>query len=365
MALCPNCRRSLRTQRIPDGIYFVCDACGGRSVTLAQLRKFGGDKLVNSLFRQMNAVVEPGPKPCPFCDRRMPTLREPNGPLELDGCRRCTIIWFDGQELEQVAECPPPTTEELMYRGREALILEKIKNEQRSDPLPAEGWQAIPALFGLPVEAEPSPLQRQPLATWGLAAAIAFFSIMALFNLKEIIANLGFVPNEFWRYGGLTLISSFFLHAGLWHLLSNLYFFLIFGDNVEDYLGKRRFLLLVLAATLSGDLLHFILAPHSTVPCVGASGGISGVLAFYALQFPHARLGFMWRFGLVFFRWFELSARTAFIVWIVLQLWTATMQVVGFGQVSGLAHLGGAGVGLLFWLAEKNAAKADPSGSET
>ena len=101
-------------------------------------------------------------------------------------------------------------------------------------------------------------------------------------------------------------------------MLGNLYFLVLFGNHVEDYLGKTRFLLLILVSTVTGDLLHVMAQPNSTVPCVGASGGISGVIAFYALEFPRARLGFLLRYWWRF-QWFQLPAWGAFVLWILLQ----------------------------------------------
>ena len=92
-----------------------------------------------------------------------------------------------------------------------------------------------------------------------------------------------------------------------------------------------------------------MVAVHSTAPSIGASGGISGIIAFYALEFPRARLGFLlryyWRFG-----WIQIPVWAAFALWILLQFFGVYAQVAGFSNVSALAHLGGTAVGLFFWL---------------
>jgi membrane associated rhomboid family serine protease len=122
------------------------------------------------------------------------------------------------------------------------------------------------------------------------AAGMVLTFIFTLSNLHQIVMQFGLVPAELWRDGGITLITSFFLHGDLFHLIGNAYFLLIFGDNVEDQLGRWRYALVVLLAALAGDLLHVAADPRDTVPCIGASGGISGVIVFYALKFPQARL---------------------------------------------------------------------------
>jgi membrane associated rhomboid family serine protease len=142
---------------------------------------------------------------------------------------------------------------------------------------------------------------------------------------------------------------SFFLHGGIFHLLSNLCFLLVFGDKVEDDLGSGRFLLLLTMATVVGDIVHIAADPDSTLPCIGASGGISGVIAYYALKFPRARLGFLfWIFHV--FRWVRAPAVVLFVVWIGIQLLGTSNQLAGISNVSYLAHLGGAAVGFVFWL---------------
>ena len=95
--------------------------------------------------------------------------------------------------------------------------------------------------------------------------------------------------------------------------------------------------------------LHIIGNPHSTVPCVGASGGISGVITYYALRFPRARLGYMfWYWWHV--RWVHVPAYVALLFWFALQFLLVAEQQLGVGNVAALAHLGGAAVGVGAWL---------------
>jgi membrane associated rhomboid family serine protease len=146
------------------------------------------------------------------------------------------------------------------------------------------------------------------------------------------------------RYAGLTLLTSFFIHGSWLHLLVNLYVLLVFGDNVEEYLGAGRYLALLAVATVAGGLAHVALDPRSVVPVIGASGGISGVVAYYVLRFPQARLGLMY-----VYRWFRIRAYAFGLIWVLLQIIAAREQIAGIGDVSALAHLGGAAVGVWFW----------------
>ena len=280
-----------------------------------------------------------------------------NGPC-LDICRTCQFIWFDDQEYERV-----PRTAELEYsivrksterplpqRARELLAEDKVRRMAEDEAFtgPPETWQYLPALFGFPVECERQS-SKVPGATWTIAFLIALVSGLAFTNLEAVVATFGLIPAEAFRWGGFTFVTSFFLHGGILHLVGNLYFLVMCGDNAEELLGARRFLLLLLAATLGGDILHVLADSSATVPCIGASGGISGVIAFYALALPHARLGFFfsWFFR---FRWVAAPAWVAFLLWIGLQLLGAVEQLSGFSNVSAMAHLGGAAVGFVAWL---------------
>ena len=214
---------------------------------------------------------------------------------------------------------------------------------------PEESWKWIPAIYGMPVEQEVKAVRCWPWVTWALAAVMVLTFAFTFANLGPVVEEFGLVPAEALRRGGVTFVTGFFLHAGLFHLIGNVYFLLVFGDNVEDHLGPWRYCLLVAAAAFLGDLLHIVADPRGVVPCVGASGGISGVIVFYALKFPRARLGFMFRWWL-YFRWVYMPAWFALILWFLLQLFLAFQQLAGFGSVSALAHLGGAGIGLGAWL---------------
>lgn len=282
----------------------------------------------------------------------MRLFHSPEPPLELDACKTCGVVWFDPQEFETVPEGTAESPDAARLRGIEAEAtwrLEQMKERGLTNDAPDETWKAIPAFFGFPVESETDALSIRPWLTWSLALLIAALSIWAFFNLEAAVQSFGFIPAEAWRYGGLTFLTSFFLHGGVLHLVGNLYFFLIFGDNVEDYVGRWRYLLLILVATVVGDVVHLLAEPASRIPCIGASGGISGVIVFYALQFPRARLGFLFRYYWRF-HWVQMPAWFALLLWLLLQSVTVMMQLSGFGNVAATAHLGGAAAGFLFWL---------------
>ena len=275
------------------------------------------------------------------------------GSVNLDVCPHCQFIWFDATEYERLPTkaVEPGWRQTLSQETRERIAMAQVQaiEAQYGDanidsPMPDEWWKIIPAIFGLPVEHETRSVFRVPLATWCISAAVLIVSVVAFTDLAHAASAFGLVPDRVTRLWGLTFATSFFLHAGWRHLLGNLYFLLVLGDNVEERLGAWKFLSLLALATLAGGIAHVLGDPRSTVPCIGASGGISGVMAYYAFAFPKTRLAFF-----VLFRWIRVPAAVMFVLWIALQIYGARAQLAGVSSVSSLAHLGGAGVGVLFW----------------
>jgi membrane associated rhomboid family serine protease len=211
----------------------------------------------------------------------------------------------------------------------------------------------------MPIEYNAVPLRQKPVVTWTLAVIIAAVSIIAFLNLEQVVTKFGLIPSRFTRDFGFTFISSFFLHAGLLHLLGNLYFLLVFGDNTEDILGRKKYLLLIILSALVGDIAHILSSPHSAVPSIGASGGISGILAYYCLRFPKARVGlFLW------FCWIRIPVVLMFVFWVLIQILYAYLQKYGLSNIAAFAHLGGAFVGIFFWLISRRSVFISPEPDE-
>jgi membrane associated rhomboid family serine protease len=139
-------------------------------------------------------------------------------------------------------------------------------------------------VFILPIERH-NPLSRTPWTVYLLIAANAliFFALFFRPSYGGVVTRFGFTPAEFVP---LTLATSMFLHGGLLHLLGNMFFLYMFGDNVEDRLGAFRFLLLYFACGLAASMAQYLSGPDSTVPMIGASGAISGVVGAYMVFFP-------------------------------------------------------------------------------
>ena len=135
-----------------------------------------------------------------------------------------------------------------------------------------------------------------------------------------------------------TLLTSMFLHGGWMHLLGNMLYLWIFGDNVEDVMGHARFVLFYVTCGVLAALSHAVTDPTSTIPMVGASGAISGVLGAYILLFPRAHvLVFMPGVGML-----RVAAGVVLGLWFVMQLLSGGMSIGGpGGGVAFFAHIGG------------------------
>lgn len=358
---CPRCNVPLKEVRTSGGVFYGCDVCGGRAVTIELLRKRFTPESINPLW--LHAIRGEGRVGllCPSCRQPMIGVAlSDKAEINVDVCQHCHFIWFDAHEVETLVPRQPesaPVAPELPQKAREMLAMAEVERLSKqaegsdSDSAPPEElWKQIAAFLGMPVEFDAPEEQRRPWATWLLSAAIICASLLAFSNLREVVQNFGLIPAQATRLYGLTFVTSFFLHAGIIHLAGNMYFLMAFGHAVENFLRPLRYLLLIAMAAIIGDLAHIALDPRSQTPCIGASGGIAGVITFYALNFPRMRLAFLMRWGFVWFHWIRLPAWFVFVLWILFQLIGTLEQRAGMSSVSSAAHLGGAVVGVLAWV---------------
>jgi membrane associated rhomboid family serine protease len=205
-----------------------------------------------------------------------------------------------------------------------------------------------------------------PVVNW---AILALTGLVFLFELSlspaaldRLFYNFGLVPSRL----GLnhpaqllaqpqplvTLITHMFLHDGWLHILSNMWFLYIFGDNVEDRMGSGRYLVFYLLSGIIAGLVEAIFTPNEQIPAIGASGAIAGVLGAYLFMFPRARV---FSVILIFiFPWFvEIPAIIFLGYWFVIQLFSGVtslglLETASSGGVAWWAHIGGFLFGLVF-----------------
>lgn len=176
----------------------------------------------------------------------------------------------------------------------------------------------------------------------GQAAVYALGVIPAvLLGRDSLPAGLAVVSPPF------TIITSMFMHGGFMHLLGNMLYLWIFGDNVEDSMGRARFVVFYLLCGVAAVLAQALPDPASTVPMIGASGAISGVLGAYLLLFPHARVLVAIPLGFVL-QTVRMPAGVVLVLWFALQLLSNVLAGDGGGGgVAFRAHIGGFVAGML------------------
>ena len=201
-----------------------------------------------------------------------------------------------------------------------------------------------------------NPSGRTPYVTYGLIVANIgiFISYWSLFGhpraLNAFFYDWALIPALVSEGTGLAgLATSMFLHGGMMHLAGNMLFLFIFGDNIEDELGHGRFLGFYLVCGVISAVVHYLSAPMSPVPTVGASGAIAGVMGGYLLLFPKARVD-IFIFLLVFFKILPVPAWIMLAVWFAMQLFGGVGTPAGGSGGAYWAHLGGFAAGMLLIL---------------
>ncbi len=201
------------------------------------------------------------------------------------------------------------------------------------------------------------PSRRFPVVTVGLVVInSAIFLVEALMGQRAtvITRTFGVVPQRLtsaWLNPMqlLTLFSSMYLHGGWAHLIGNMLYLWIFGDNVEDSMGKLRFFIFYTFSGVVAALIQVAAAPNLDVPVIGASGAIAGVLGAYLLLFPRARVQTLVP-SFYFYRLIWLPAVIVLGGWFLIQLLNGIASInvsMQTGGVAWWAHIGGFGSGML------------------
>ena len=223
-----------------------------------------------------------------------------------------------------------------------------------------------------------NPSHHPPYVTWALIAlnAASWILLQGLGQEPKLAASvctLGLIPGELLgtaapgttiplgegisctltdQANWLTPLSSMFMHGGWMHIIGNMWFLYVFGDNVEDAMGRARFLLFYVACGLAAAAAQVFANPASAVPMVGASGAIGGVMGAYAVMYPHARIDVLFIFGF-FVRVIPISALMMLGYWFAIQLVSGSVSRVDAG-VAFWAHVGGFAAGALLSLPFRN-----------
>ena len=353
------------------GVYHRC-AHHGVWFPLVFLRRFrGAEAVTDVIIKAVDSASPSGSETrlkCPNCFRPMLALAV-GAPIsrELDHCNYCNSIWFDLGELEQVREkgelepqfpqAPsqftstyrPPATPELLFPSDEKSFID-------------DGDFHDLHFLGLPTrDAGQKRVKQLPICT----VVVTLFSIaMTVGWIKDpnSWSNWAFNPHEPFRHYGLTWLTSLFLHAGWLHCLGNMYFLLLCGSDVEEELGSSHFFGLFFLGGVVGHIATMWLASRSEgqpIFSLGASGGVSASLMYYALAFPKHRLNIsqFWSGGRRFWSLLNYEVSTASVstgtflfIFLLQSVVGSIFQVYDSGSdVNHLAHLTGILMGFVFY----------------
>jgi len=199
--------------------------------------------------------------------------------------------------------------------------------------------------------------RRTPVVSYTLLGAIVLAFLWQLQAGNAAVYAFGLIPARLvhgallppqleWAPAWATVFTSMFLHGGWMHLGGNLLYLWIFGDNVEDALGRGRFVAFYLICGVGAALVQTVSETTSMIPMIGASGAISGVLGAYLRLFPHARVRVLVPLFIVFYT-IRVPAWVVLGLWFLFQLASSAMIQPGQGGVAFFAHIGGFLSGLI------------------
>ena len=206
-----------------------------------------------------------------------------------------------------------------------------------------------------------NPRHIQPIVTWSLigACVLVFLWQISLgdYRGQAAVMQFGMIPARLFGYGEVspafavvpgwaTVLTSMFMHGGFMHLGLNMLFLWIFGDNVEDSMGHARYLVFYLLCGVAAAVAQGAINPTSTIPMVGASGAIAGVLGAYMLLHPHATVRTLIFIGL-FVTIVHVPALFVLGIWFLMQIVSGMLPSSGEGGVAFFAHIGGFVAGMV------------------
>jgi len=329
---CPRCTFALTSTSQGTIELDHCDRCGGTFFDAGEARMTMGDATEPSTWVEKNFARSLGESKlrCPAAHGPMEAydLGIDHLQVEVDVCPKCKGLWLDRSEVKQFI-----------------TLLEKERTDEARAQMSAGGVKTyLFQLFtGFPIEVY-NPVRRRPWFLYGLTLVLIGAFVAELVFGKRFVEHWYLDPTQF-RHGHQLwgLLTYGLLHGGIGHLLGNMYFLYVFGDNVEDRLGKLGFAAVFFLASIAGGLLHCAALLGESMPVVGASGGIAGLLAAYLVLFPRVKVWVVF----LFVR-FQLSVLWYFGIWIGLQFLYASLGLPG---IAWYAHIGGffAG-GLVAWL---------------
>lgn len=295
----------------------------------------GADDVETSDFFDSN----PSKYACPRCSKRLVETPLPELKITVEKCRSCGGLFLDRGEFQRAKR----------RMKRTKLV---VQPAPKADPDPQVTWDGqsdgamvLQFLTGLPIEIGSPQRLFSPAVTLLILLNLVVFLLAVMMGHGDWVQDLGVVPRQIASGERLwTLLTSLFMHGGVWHLVGNMYFLFVAGDNVEDALGSWLFLLVYLVCGLTASLVDIAVNPDSAIVCIGASGAISGVLGCYVIMFPKQKFLIRWFYFWLAHVCLEWPAYVYFGLWLILQVVYAALGIPGVGW---FAHIGGFVAGAL------------------
>ncbi len=339
---CPRCTYPLNA--LPAGQVHVdhCYRCGGSYFDFGDAQAAIGWHADPRVWRPEAFARPPmqGRLPCPDGHGPMWSylLAWEGKNVEIDICGHCHGMWLDAHEAEALHAITAETHAENERPGA-----------SRGGVATALVYLIQLATF-IPVEVY-NPVKRRPVLVHSLVGVLIALYVLEVVligsgKIDAFMQSFAFVPRNFEAGRAVwSLLTYAFLHGSLAHIAGNLYYLWIFGDNVEDRLGRGRFTALYVVTAVVACLSHFAGNLHSAEPMVGASGAIAGLMGAYFVLFPRVRVWVVF-----FFVPFKMRAIWYLLVWIGMQF---LLMFDKSSHVAWLAHVGGFAAGALMALALK------------
>jgi len=256
--------------------------------------------------------------------------------VEVDVCPDCKGLWLDATEGKQL---------------REILVAEQGAKQAAEVSAGGAKTYLFQLFTGFPIEVY-NPVRKRPVLLLTLIWSLVLIFVGQIVVGHENVQAFCLIPQTFWAGEQLWgLFTHAFLHGGLFHLLGNLYFLYIFGDNIEDTLGKKGLVLVLVVSALVGGALHVATHPQSPIPVLGASGAISGIIGAYLVLFPRVKVWVVF-----FFVRFKLGVLWYFGIWIFFNSLNAFLGVPG---IAWFGHIGGFAAGVAVAYVVRNKLRID------
>jgi len=355
---CPFCSNKLVEIKTKSALVDICYKCKGIWFDSGELVDFVKNltesqeisPITPQLFKEPKIetiyTTKEKDKACPRCNKKLQRfnyLYDSN--VFIDKCPECKGMWADGGEAKEIAR-------HLKDDPRIRTIAKSFLNK----PSALEDFSDLSKVLMRPVSpvvlfmpkiiiplSDDTPRERIPIVTIGIIilCTLIFIGQMAFIqDAKGFFLRCGLVPRNFLSW---SLISSMFLHGGLLHLFGNMFFLWLFGDNVEDRFSRFGFFVFYLSCGLAASILHSIINWQGSLPAVGASGAISGIMGAYLVFYPAAKLKM-----LIVYKIVNVPAFLYLGFWFLFQLVFGIFYTsLGISSIGWFAHIGGFVFGVL------------------